>query len=112
MKKELDGDEVKRLSEMAAEEAYPRLVKWQQENPDNFRMWKTDADALYYDPWIIDLTEDPERTKEWITMLFRLACGAVEGHNQTLAQFARSKGEMRTCKLGELIHSMTLNDLS
>lgn len=112
MKKELDGDQVKKYSEIAAEEAYPRFVKWQQDNPDGFRMWKRDADALYYDAWIIDLTEDPQRTKDWLTMLFRLACGAVEEHNLTLAQFVRSKGEMREMRLGELLMSMHLNDLS
>lgn len=109
--KELNYEQVKELSEMAAEEAYPRLVKWQRENPDNFRMWKTDADALYQDPWIINLSEDPQRTKDWLTTLFRQACGAVEGWNRVLAQFARSKGEMREVKLGELLHSMTLNEL-
>ena len=112
MKKELDSDQVKKFSEIAAEEAYPRLVKWQRDNPDGFRIWKRDADALYYDAWIIDLTEDPERTKDWLTTLFRQACGAVEGHNHALALFARSKGEMRDMRLGELLMAMHLNDWS
>jgi hypothetical protein len=110
VKKELNPEQVKEYSQMAAEEAYPRLVKWQRDNPDSFRMWKTDADALYQDPWINDLTEDPERTKDWLTTLFRQACGAVEGHNQNLALFARSKGEDLESKLGELLTSMTLNE--